>query len=74
MIVAKHRSDRTPGATPVHLAPYQVGPKDHEFRSIEINRILKQKVIEPATTGWAAPIVFAPKKDGTLCFCIGCGG
>lgn len=28
--------------------------------------MLKQKVIEPAHTEWAAAIIFAPKKDGTL--------
>lgn len=27
-------------------------------------------VFEPCQTAWAAPIVFGPKKDGSLCFCV----
>lgn len=28
------------------------------------------KVIDPVTTEWAAPIVFAPRKDDSLQFCV----
>lgn len=31
--------------------------------------MLEQKVIELPQNEWAAPIVFAPKKDGTMRFC-----
>ena len=32
--------------------------------------MLEAGVIEPSTSEWATPVVFAPKKDGTLRFCI----
>lgn len=32
--------------------------------------MLQEEFIEPATTVWESPIVFAPKKDGTLRFCV----
>lgn len=28
------------------------------------------KVFEPAETEWAAPLVLAPKEDGSLAFCM----
>lgn len=36
----------------------------------EIEKMLAQKVFEPAQTEWAAPIFFAPKKHGNLRFCV----
>lgn len=35
--------------------------------------MLKMKVIEPARTEWASPIVLEPKKDGSLPFCVDYG-
>lgn len=32
--------------------------------------MLSHKVMEPAQTEWAARIVFALKKDGSICFCV----
>ena len=35
-----------------------------------MDKMLAIDVIEPATSEWAAPVVFAPKKDGLLRFCV----
>ena len=32
--------------------------------------MLQDEVIEPATDGWASPVVVVLKKDGSLRFCI----
>lgn len=68
--VAKHRIDLMSGSTPVHSAPYRAGPKVREFQRTKINRMFEQEVLESVTTEWAAPIVFAPKKDGIMRFCV----
>lgn len=31
---------------------------------------MKYEVIEPATKEWASLVVFAPKKDGSIRFCV----
>lgn len=36
----------------------------------ETDWVLAMDVIERTQTEWASPIVFVPKKYGTLCFCI----
>lgn len=41
-----------------------------KFLAVEVDRMLTEEVIEPATTEWAPPNVFAPKKDGSLRFSI----
>jgi Reverse transcriptase (RNA-dependent DNA polymerase) len=65
-----HRIDLTQGARPVHAHPYQDGPQAREVGREEIERMLSQGVIEPATSEWAFPIVLEPKSDGLLRFCV----
>lgn len=65
--VAKHRIDLTPGASPIHSAPYRARTKVPKFHQIEIAGMLEQEVIELARIEWAASTVFAQEKDGTLC-------
>lgn len=68
---AKHRIELTPpNARPIHSVPYRAGPVARTFEKTEIDRLLRMDVIEPAQTEWASPIVFAPKKDGSLRFSV----
>ena len=65
-----HRIDLKPGSRPVSVPPYRSGPKERELERAEVERQLKDGVIEPAVTEWASPVLFAPKADGTLRFCV----
>lgn len=49
---------------------YQAGPRVPEFEKHEIDRMLEMDVIEPVQKDWEALLVFAPKKEGTLLFCV----
>lgn len=55
---------------PVHSVSYRARQTAKQFATNEIHIMLQEEVIEPATTKWAGPFVFAPKKDGSLRFCV----
>ena len=63
--ITQHRIDLKPDTKPVFQPPYRAGPRQRELEQMEIQRMLEQDVIEPSMSEWAAPIVFAPKKDGS---------
>ena len=66
----KHHIQLVPGARPFKSAPYRVGPKTRELEEFEVKKQLAAGVIEPSNSEWAAPVLFAPKKDDRLRFCI----
>ena len=66
----KHHIRLIEGARPFKSAPYRAGPKTRELEEEEVRRQLEAGVIEPSNSEWAAPVLFAPKKDGKLRFCI----
>ena len=65
-----HRIQLVLGAKPVHCQPYRAGTRARELESTEIQRMLKARVIEPATSEWESPIVLVPKPDGSMRFCV----
>ena len=70
VMATSHRIYTTPGARPVHTHPYREGPCAREVEREEIERMLAQGVIEPATSEWASPIGLVPISDGSLRFCV----
>lgn len=68
--IAKHRIELLSNSNPNHSIPYQTCLSVRKFQQLEFEKMLSQNVIEPAQTEWAAPIVFAPKKDGSLRICV----
>lgn len=66
----EHRIDLAPGARPQFSQPYRAGPGSREVIEKHIEDMKEKGVIEPAQSQWAAPVVLAPKSDGTLRFCI----
>lgn len=55
---------------PVQYAKYQAGPKGRGLENNEIAQMLELEVIEPVQTERTWPIIFSPKKDGLLWFCV----
>ena len=65
-----HRIELVPDARPVHCHPYRAGPRARQAETAEVEKMLREGVIEPATTEWASPVVLVPKPDGSLRFCV----
>lgn len=55
---------------PVYSALYCAGPTARRCSAKEILKMLRKEVIETANTELASLIVFEPKKDGSLKFCV----
>ena len=65
-----HRITLETGTKPVRSMPYRQAPAMRTKAEAKIRRMRDAGVIEPATSEWASPIVPAPKKDGSLRFCV----
>lgn len=56
---------------PIYSATYRAGPKAREFvKKKDMDEILSEEVIELAQTELEIAIVFGPKKDSLLRFCV----
>lgn len=55
---------------PIRSFPYRPGPEAREIEKEEINELVSMNFAEPVQSEWASPTVFAPKKDGSLRFCV----
>ena len=65
-----HCIELKPGARPIYQAPYRAEPIASEKEKMEIDRMLRGGVIELTSAEWASRVVFVPKKDGTMRFCV----
>jgi hypothetical protein len=63
-----HRLKNSGGPIFQHLCRAQ--PFVRTAEQTEVNRILAEDIIVPATTEWSSPVVLAPKRDGGLRFCV----
>ncbi len=59
--------DETP---PVHRPMYKLIPLELEEAKKQIDYMLEHGYIRTSKSPYGAPILFAPKKDGGLRFCI----
>eukprot|EP00741_Cyanophora_paradoxa_P024240 tig00021758_g23409.t1 len=55
---------------PLYTHPRRMSPTAEEATRKEIEKLLRDDLIEPSQAGYGSPVVLAPKKDGTLRFCI----
>ena len=66
----KHQINIKEGAQPFNAPPYRCAPKRRKIIEDNINEMLKEEIITPSNSPWASPVVLAPKKDGSLRFCV----
>ena len=67
--VITHSID-TGDAKPVALRPRRIPIQYQDFVRKEITNMLKNKIIRPSKSAWAAPIVVTKKKNGSLRLCM----
>jgi hypothetical protein len=59
-----------PGATPVNRPIYRLSPSELEELRTTLDDLLAKGFIHPSNSPWGGPVLFAPKKDRGLRFCI----
>ena len=67
--MAEHRVDRGQ-AHPIRLPPYRLPHAYRDNVKEELREMEASGVIEPSMNKWVAPVVFVPRKDGSLRFCV----
>ena len=55
---------------PIHRSLYKMSPLELEEAKKEIESMLEHGFIKSSDSPYSAPILFIPKKDGSLWFCI----
>lgn len=68
--IAKHRIITSEHARPLRQSPYRVSPREREAIRKQVDEMLRDDVIQPSKSPWAAPVVLVKKKDGSLRFCV----
>ena len=58
--------DQTP---PIHRPHYKLSPLELTEAKIQIQEMLEYEFIHPSDSPYGAPVLFVPKKDGSLRFC-----
>ncbi len=65
----RHKID-TGDSRPINAVPYRMSPTEKKRVADEIETMLKNDVIRPSRSPWAAPVVLVTKKDGSIRFCV----
>ena len=68
--MVEHTIKTVPDCKPVKLRPYRIPLAKREFAENKIEAMAEKGLIEPSYSAWSAPAVLAPKRDGSLRFCI----
>ena len=66
---ADHAID-TGDAHPISCVPYRVSATERRIIMEKIAEMLKQGIIRPSFSPWAAPVVLVKKKSGEYRFCV----
>ena len=66
----EHSIELKEGSKPKFQYPYRMSPLQRAEVSKVVSELLELGYIRPSMSPWGAPVLFAPKPDGTLRFCI----
>ena len=55
---------------PVHFPLYKMSPLELEEAKKQIESMLERGFVRPSDSPYGTPVLFIPKKDGSLRFCI----
>ena len=55
---------------PIKCMPYRVSHSEKEIIKREVDKMLKNNIVEESKSPWAFPVVLVKKKDNTTRFCV----
>jgi RNase H-like domain found in reverse transcriptase/Reverse transcriptase (RNA-dependent DNA polymerase)/Integrase zinc binding domain/gag-polyprotein putative aspartyl protease len=58
------------GAHPVHIRQYRLTPKEQEELEEKVDSFIKKGWIEPSNSSWSSSVLFVPKPNNKLRFCV----
>lgn len=61
---------RTGDAKPVNLPPYRTSPAKKKVIEAQVQQMLQEGIIEPASGPWAAPVVIVNRPGHVPRFCV----
>ncbi|EXX59701.1 gag-pol fusion protein [Rhizophagus irregularis DAOM 197198w] len=65
-----YHSINTGDAKPIRQQWYRTSRTEQQFIAEEIQKMLKQGLIEKSKSAWASPVVLVRKKNGKMRFCV----
>ena len=66
----KHHIKLTEGSCPIKRSPYPLSAQKIEALREQMRDLIGQGWIETSTSLWGAPVLFVPKKNGSLRLCV----
>lgn len=67
--VAEHSID-TGDAKPIKTTPYRVSPSERRLINEKVDDMIRDGIVQPSTSSWAAPVVMVRKKNYEHRFCV----
>ena len=59
-----------PDTAPIHQPIYKLSPLELQEAKMQIDSMLEHGFIRRSQSPWGSPVLFVPKKDGSLQFCV----
>ena len=66
----RHQIKLIPDSKPYNSPPYRYAPAKRQVIEQNLAEMKEEGIIEPSKSPWASPVVLAPKKDGSIRFCV----